>query len=74
MLTIIGMSIAGKKVRGGMGIHLAVGIGIGAAYIFLSRFAIVFATGYALPVTLGIWMPNAIFTLVAFSFYKRAQR
>lgn len=74
MLTIIGMSIAGKKVRGGMGIHLAVGIGIGAAYIFLSRFATVFATGYALPVTLGIWMPNAIFTFVAYFFYQRAQR
>jgi lipopolysaccharide export system permease protein len=74
MLTIIGMSIAGKKVRGGMGIHLATGIGIGAAYIFLSRFAIVFATGYALPVTLGIWMPNIIFAGIAFWFFRTAQR
>ncbi|MEY2950684.1 MAG: LptF/LptG family permease [Saprospiraceae bacterium] len=74
ILTVIGMSIAGRKVRGGMGLHLALGVGIGAAYIFLSRFATVFATGYALPVILGIWIPNLVFTLIAYIIVSKSQR
>ena len=39
VLTVIGLAVAGRKVRGGMGLHLAIGIGVGAAYILLSKFA-----------------------------------
>ena len=74
ILTIIGVSIAARKVRGGMGLHLALGIGIGALYIFLSRFAIVFANGQAVPPLLGIWLPNIVFSIVAFYLFSRAQK
>jgi len=74
ILTIIGVSIAARKVRGGMGLHLAVGIGLGALYIFLSRFSIVFATGQAIPPLLGIWFPNIAFSAVAFYLYTNAQK
>ena len=58
ILTIIGLAVAGRKVRGGMGLHLALGIGIGAAYIVFSKFTVSFATGGAMPVWLGMWLPN----------------
>ncbi len=74
ILTIIGVSVAARKVRGGMGLHLAIGIGIGALYIFLSRFAIVFANGQALSPLVGIWLPNIIFTSVAVLLVLRAQK
>ncbi len=74
ILTIIGMAIAARKVRGGIGLHLAMGIGIGALYIFFSRFAIVFATGQAIPILLGIWLPNIIFSAVAALLVKNAQK
>ena len=74
ILTIIGMSIAARKVRGGIGLHLAMGIGIGALYIFFSRFAIVFATGQAIPVLLGIWLPNIVFSVVALVLARNAQK
>lgn len=74
ILTLIGLSIAARKVRGGMGLHLAIGIGIGAIFIFLSRFAIVFATGEVLPAALGIWMPNLVFAAVAVYFVSKAQK
>jgi len=74
ILTIIGVSIAARKVRGGIGMHLAIGIGISALYIFLSRFATVFASGESIPVLLGVWLPNAVFTGVAIFFYSRAQK
>lgn len=74
ILTLIGVSIAARKVRGGLGFHLALGVGIGALFILLSRFAVVFATGQLLPPLLGIWMPNIIFAGVAAVLIAKAQK
>lgn len=74
ILTLIGMAIASRKVRGGIGLHLALGVGLGAIFIFLSRFAIVFATGQAIPVLLGIWLPNLVFSGVAIYLVMNAQK
>lgn len=74
ILTIIGVSIAARKVRGGIGLHLALGISLGAVFIFLSRFSIVFATGQTLPPLLGIWLPNLVFAGIAVLLITRAQK
>ncbi|MCG8327844.1 MAG: LptF/LptG family permease [Chitinophagales bacterium] len=74
ILTIIGMAVAARKVRGGIGLHLAIGVGIGAMFIFLSRFAVVFATGQVIPTIVGIWFPNAMFSLVALYLVAKAQK
>lgn len=74
ILTIIGLAVAGRKVRGGMGLHLAIGIGVGAMYILLSKFAVSFAASGTVPVALGMWIPNIIFTGVAFGLMSRAQK
>ncbi len=74
ILTIIGFALASRKVRGGMGLHLAMGIGLGAALIFLSRFSATFAANEAMPVWLGIWLPNIIFGIVAIIVFRKAQR
>lgn len=74
ILTIIGLAISARKVRGGVGLHLAIGVGIGAIFIFLSRFAIVFATEQTIPIILGIWIPNIIFSGVAAYLVLTAQK
>jgi len=74
ILTIIGLAVAGRKVRGGMGLHLALGIGIGAAYIVFSKFTVSFATGGAMPVWLGMWLPNLAFGVLALWLVSRAQK
>lgn len=74
ILTIIGVSVAGRKVRGGMGIQLALGILMGALFVFLSQFASTISTDANLPVYLGMWMPNIIFSGAALYFYLSAQR
>jgi lipopolysaccharide export system permease protein len=74
ILTIIGASVASRKVRGGMGLHLAVGIGIGAIFVFLSRFSVTFATNESLHPALGVWLPNIIFGLIAVILFLRAQK
>ncbi len=74
ILTLIGVAVSARKVRGGIGIHLALGVAVGALYVVFSRFAIVFATGETLPVLLGVWMPNIVFGAVAWYLMRRAQQ
>ncbi|MBL7817397.1 MAG: LptF/LptG family permease [Saprospiraceae bacterium] len=74
ILTLIGMSIAARKVRGGMGFHLALGIGIGALYIVVSKFSATFAQQPDVPTWLGVWIPNFIFGAVALFLISKAQK
>jgi len=74
ILALIGVAVAARKVRGGMGIHLAVGILLGALFLIMSRFATVFAAGNALPVVLSIWLPNIFFGLIAAVLIIKAQK
>lgn len=74
ILTLIGMSIAARKVRGGVGLHLATGIGLGALYIFLSKFATTFALDSNMPAWLGAWFPNFIFIGIAVRLVVKAQK
>src|SRR6476469_2168867 len=49
LLTMIGAVVAGRKTRGGSGLHLAIGIGIAAVFIVSDRFSTVFSTKSNLP-------------------------
>ena len=74
ILTLIGVAVAGRKTRGGMGAQLALGIFIGALFVFLSRFASTLTASPSIPVYLGMWMPNIIFFVAALYFVAKAQR
>ncbi len=74
ILTLIGVAVAARKVRGGMGLHLAIGIGLGATYILLSKFAISFAASGSVSALVGMWIPNIIFTGIALWLVKKAQK
>ncbi len=74
ILTIIGAALAARKVRGGMGLHLALGVALGAVFIFLSKFSEVFALQPGVPAIVGVWIPNMIFGVVALILASRAQK
>lgn len=74
LLTLIGAIIAGRKTRGGSGLHLAIGIVIAAIFLLLDRFSTVFAVKGNLPPVLAAWIPNIIFTFVAYYLYKKAPK
>lgn len=74
LLTLIGAIIAGRKTRGGSGLHLATGIIIAAAFIILDRFSTVFSVKGNLPPLLAAWIPNIIFTLIAIRLYIKAPK
>ena len=74
IVTIIGVSVASRKVRGGLGLHLALGVVLGAVFIFLSKFSITFATGDAMPAFWGVWLPNIIFTGLCVFLVSKSQK
>ena len=74
ILTLIGTAVAARKVRGGIGFHLAIGIALGALFVFLSRVSQTFATNDNLSPVIAVWIPNLVFGLVALYLVKRAQK
>ena len=74
LLTLIGVAIASRKLRGGSGMHLASGIIIAALFIISDRFSTVFATKGDFPPMLAAWLPNIIFAGVAYLLYRRTPK
>ncbi|MBL7739593.1 MAG: LptF/LptG family permease [Chitinophagaceae bacterium] len=74
LLTIIGVVIASRKTRGGSGMHLALGIIIAALFIIADRFSTVFATKSNFPPVLAAWLPNIVFSVVAYWMYRRTPK
>lgn len=74
ILTLIGLAIAGRKVRGGMGGNLVTGVVIGLVFVFLSRFSHTLANSSSIPTWVGVWTPNVLFGGVAAWLLSRAQR
>ena len=65
ILTAIGLAIASRKVRGGMGVHLVWGFLLSGGYIVFMQFSTTFSTNGNLPPILGVWIPNITFGILA---------
>ena len=74
ILTLIGVSLASRKVRGGIGIHLAVGVLLVLIYIFAMKVTTVAATNAGLDPLLAVWLPNILFFFVSIYLYFKAQK
>ncbi|HUZ58951.1 MAG TPA: LptF/LptG family permease [Hanamia sp.] len=74
ILTIIGACIASKKIRGGSGFHLALGVLLCVLYILVGRFASVFAMKGNFNPFIAAWLPNAVFGILAWYLYRKASQ
>ena len=74
ILTLIGVSLSSRKIRGGMGLHIGVGITLCFTYILFGRFFEEFAKSGGLPVGLAGWIPNIIFAIIAVYLYRKAPK
>lgn len=70
ILCLIGVCIASRKIRGGSGLHLALGIVISAIYIMSMQFATTFSIKAGLNPLLAAWIPNFIFGSLAYYLYR----
>lgn len=74
ILTMIGATLSSRKVRGGSGFHLAVGVVLSVLYILFSRFSLVFATKGSFTPFLAAWIPNIVFGFIAYYLYRKVAR
>jgi lipopolysaccharide export system permease protein len=74
VLAMIGLSIASRKVSGGIGLHIVLGLVIAAGFIVFSRFFTTFSTNGNLHPILGTWFPNIIFSLLAIILIRFAPK
>jgi len=74
ILTIIGACLGSRKVRGGSGLHLALGIIISASYVLFMQFSTTFATKGNLHPLIAVWIPNLLFAGIAWYLLRRQTR
>lgn len=74
ILTLIGAILATRRIRGGSGVHLAMGIIICAVFIMTDRFSTIFSTKGDLNPYVAAWIPNVIFGLLTIYLYKKAPK
>lgn len=72
ILTVIGMALSSKKIKGGMGINIGIGLLLSFSYILFMTVTSTFAvSGYTSPLV-AMWIPNVIYTFIAIYLYHRA--
>lgn len=74
ILTLIGAALSCRKVRGGIGMHLGLGIAIAFSYILFMQVSKVFALFGGLSPALAAWIPNILYCLLGIYFLVKAPK
>ena len=74
ILTLIGVSLSSRKTKGGMGLHLGIGLALSFSYILFQTIASTFAINGNMPPSIAVWIPNILYTFIAFYLYQKAPK
>lgn len=74
ILTLIGVSVSSRKVRGGIGMHIALGLLMSSSYLVFQKFSSQFAVSGMFSPFVAVWIPNIIFAILALILYKTAPK
>ena len=74
ILTIIGVSLSSRKVKGGMGLYLGIGLALSFSYILFQTISATFAVNGNTPPVLAVWIPNILYPFIAIYLYRKAPR
>jgi lipopolysaccharide export system permease protein len=74
ILTLMGVSLSSRKVRGGIGINIGIGVGLSFSYIMFMQIANTFATSGNVPVMLAVWTPNILYGILSLWLIARAPK
>lgn len=74
IMTLLGVTMSSKKVRGGMGKNLGIGIVLTAAYILFSTVSTTFSVNGVMSPFMSAWLPNFVFLAIGIVLYIRALR
>ncbi|MHB9054721.1 MAG: LptF/LptG family permease [Paludibacteraceae bacterium] len=74
VMTLIGVSLSSRKVRGGMGINLGIGLALSGLYVIFTTMSTTFAVSDVMPTLLAVWLPNITFFTVGLILYIKAPK
>ncbi len=74
VLALIGVSVSSKKVRGGIGMHLGIGLALSFSYILFMQVSTYLSIGGTMPAWLGVSIPTIVFAGIALLLYLKAHR
>ena len=74
ILTIIGVSLSSRKVKGGMGMYLGAGLALSFFYILFQTVSATFAVNGNASPFLAVCVPNIVYTFIAIYLYRKAPR
>lgn len=74
ILTIIGMSLSTRKVKGGMGINIGIGLALSFSYILFMTVTSTFAISGLTSPMVAMWIPNFIYAIIGIILYIKAAR
>ena len=74
ILTIIGVSVASKKTRGGIGLNLGIGLLISFTFLVVFQFFLAYGSSGSMHPLVAVTIPNLIFGSIAFVLYRFAQK
>lgn len=74
ILTVIGMSLSSRKVKGGMGINIGIGLVLSFSYILFTTVTSTFAVSGLTSPAVAMWIPNFVYMIIAAVLYKKAAR
>lgn len=72
ILTVIGMALSSRKVKGGLGVNIGIGLVLSFSYILFMAVTQSFAYSGLTPPWLAMWIPNIIYAIIAVFIYNRA--
>ena len=74
ILTIIGVSVASRKSRRGIGLNLGIGLLISFAFLVILQFFLAYGSSGSMHPLAAVWVPNFMFAGVAYVLYRFAQK
>jgi len=74
VLALIGVSLSSRKVRGGIGLKIGIGVALSFSYILFLRFSEMFVHAGTLSPAIALWLPNVLYAVVAVVLYRIAPK
>src|SRR4030042_1689965 len=74
ILTLIGISVSSRKVKGGIGMQIGIGLLVAFSYILFMQFSSQFAISGSIDPVLAVWIPNLSYAFISLLLYRMAPK
>jgi lipopolysaccharide export system permease protein len=74
VLTMIGVALSSRKTRGGIGLHLAMGLLLSFSFILFMQISTTFSTNGDLSPFVAVWIPNVLFAIMGIYLLRSAPK